>query len=379
MWTHSPVSARIGLATPIVQGPFGGGLSSIELVAAVGRAGGLGSFGAHHLRGEQIMQTAQAIRTATAAPFALNLWVPLANAAGAVEHPPLDAAAWQRALQCLAPFFDELQLPLPAKPEPTEVWPAYEEQIESVLAARPAVFSFVFGIPSSTVLERCRSLGITTIGAATTVQEAQAIEAAGVDMVVATGADAGGHRVAFLRPPTENLIGTFSLLPQVRDAVRIPVIAAGGISDGRGIAAALMLGADAVQIGTAFLACEESAAGAPHRQALFDPTRRQTALTMGFSGRLSRGLVNPLMRTLDAHAQDILPYPWQNALTGTLKRAAIMHNRADLMSLWSGQAGGLLKHHTVAELMAALTRDAAALLSRDTRHRSEHARHHDQG
>jgi nitronate monooxygenase len=357
MWTRTPVSTRLGLQTPIVQGPFGGGLSSVALVAAVGNAGGLGSFGVHHLRGPQILQTAQAIRAATHAPFALNLWVPLG-----AEHPPLSDEAWERAVQRLAPHFAELACPLPDKPAPADVWPSYDEQMQAVLAARPAVLSFVFGIPASPVLEQCRSLGITTIGAATTVQEAQAIEAWGVDMVVATGADAGGHRVAFQRPPGENLIGTMSLIPQVRDAVRIPVIAAGGIADGRGIAAALMLGADAVQIGTAFLACQESGAGAPHRQALFDPAHRQTALTTAFSGRLARGLVNPLMRTLDAHADDILPYPWQNALTGMLKRAAMAKNRADLMSLWSGQSAALLRHQRASELIASLNRDTSALL-----------------
>lgn len=363
MWTHTRFSARLGLPTPIVQGPFGGGLSSVELVAAVGRAGGLGSFGVHHLHGPQILQTAQAIRAATTAPFALNLWVPQGP-----QYPELPDGAWQRAVQRLAPFFAELQLPLPAQPEPKQVWPAYGEQVQAVLAARPAVFSFVFGLPAPEVLAQCRSLGITTLGAATTPEEARAIEAAGVDMVVATGSDAGGHRVAFLAPPEAKLIGTMSLLPQVVDAVRIPVIAAGGIADGRGIAAALMLGADAVQIGTAFLACDESAAGDPHRQALFDPVQDQTALTTAFSGRLSRGLRNRLMQQLDAHPQDILPYPWQNWLTGLLKRSAMQQGRADLMSLWSGQGKALLRHHRAADLMDALTREAGALLdSRQTK------------
>lgn len=357
MWSNTPVTRRLGLRLPLIQGPFGGGLSSVELVAAVGRAGGLGSFGVHHLDGPHILRTAQAIRQASDAPFALNLWVPMGP-----EWPEVSDADWARALNRLAPAFAELKLGLPDKPAREQAWPVYEEQVNAVLAARPAVFSFVFGIPAPWVLDVCRRQGIVTMGAATTPQEAQALEEAGVDMVVATGCEAGGHRVAFLAPPQDNLIGTFSLVPQVRDAVRLPVIAAGGIADGRGLAAALTLGADAAQIGTAFLACEESAAGPLHRQALFGPLAPHTALTRGFSGRLARGLRNPMLETMQAHPEDILPYPVQNWLTGILKRSAIAQGRADLMSLWAGQATPLLRHQTVATLVAALESEACALV-----------------
>jgi nitronate monooxygenase len=350
-WQHNAVSRRLGLSTPIVQGPFGGGLSSVELVAAVGQAGGLGSFGAHHLQPADILRTANAIREATPAPFALNLWIPL----NGVEWPEVDGAAWQRATTLLAPLFDELKLDVPDKPARETAWPYYEAQVEALLEARPPVFSFVFGVPSPSVLARCSERGIVTIGAATTPAEALHLQEAGVDMVVATGCEAGGHRVAFLEAPEANLIGTLALVPQVRDTVRIPVIAAGGIADSRGVAAALALGADAVQIGTAFLACEESNAGPLHRQALFGPLAGQTALTRGFSGRLARGLRNPMLAAFDtAPADAVLPYPVQNWLTGQLKRAAIVQGRADLMSLWSGQGAPLLKHHKVADLMRAL-------------------------
>lgn len=351
MKTNTAVTRRLGLALPVVQGPFGGGLSSVSLVAAVNAAGGLGSFGVHHLRGEQILQTSSELRAATDRPFALNLWVPLPDEP---EHPTVSDTQWQRALQRLTPFFHELGLALPQQPDPASIWPDYAQQLEAVLEARPAVFSFVFGIPHARILARCKALGIVTMGAATSPQEARLLEDAGVDMVVATGSDAGGHRVSFTGTPQSLLMGTFSLLPQVRDAVRIPVIAAGGIADARGVAAAMALGADAVQIGTAFLACEESNAGAPHRHALHDPDRAATSLTRSFSGRLARGLRNPLMATLDAHPEDILPYPWQNWLTGVLKRAAIAQNRPDLMSLWSGQAVGLVHHRGVAAFIQSL-------------------------
>ncbi|MBI5924355.1 MAG: nitronate monooxygenase [Aquabacterium sp.] len=354
MHTDTAFTRRLGLPWPLVQGPFGGGLSSVSLVSAVNEAGGLGSFGVHHLHADQIMQVARDLRVATNRPFALNLWIPLHDEP---EHPVVSDAQWDRAVRRLQPFFDELGLDAPSRPTPSAVWPAYDQQIEALLEARPAVFSFVFGIPSPAILSRCQQLGIVTIGAATTPHEARLLEQAGVDMVVATGSDAGGHRVSFTDAPENLLTGTFSLIPQVRDAVRIPVIAAGGIADARGVNAAIALGADAVQIGTAFLACDESNAGRPHQAALHAPDmdRQGTTLTRSFSGRLSRGLRNRLTIELAQAPEDILPYPWQNWLTGVLKRAAIAQGRADLMSLWSGQAVGLVRHRRVAELMQSLT------------------------
>lgn len=358
MWTHTEVARRLGLAAPIIQGPFGGGISSVELVAAVCESGGLGSFGVHHLDADGIGDVARRIRERTAAPFALNLWIPLDDA----DDPRIDDAAFARTTALLQPYLAELGVPAPQRP--ARFAPPYAGQVEAVLAARPAVFSFVFGIPSQEVLRRCRELGIVTLGAATTVEEAMALERAGVDMVVATGCEAGGHRVSFLRSAEESLTGTFSLIPQVADAVRIPVIAAGGIADGRGIAAALALGAQGVQIGTAFLACEESNADATHRKMLFSPDARHTGLTRVFSGRLARGIRNRLMNELQPHAAHIPPYPVQNWLTGILKRAAAAQERPDLMSLWCGQAAPLLTHRDARALMAALVEETTALSAR---------------
>ena len=171
------------------------------------------------------------------------------------------------ACELLRPYFDELRVPMPARP--ARFGPHYQEQVEALLELRPPVFSFVFGVPAPDVLERCRRAGIATLGAATTPAEAKLLEDAGVDMIVASGFEAGGHRISFLREPEECLTGTMALIPQVADAVKVPVIAAGGIADGRGIAAALKLGAAAVQVGTAFLACEESNASPLHRAKLF--------------------------------------------------------------------------------------------------------------
>lgn len=356
MWKNTEVARRLGLAAPIIQGPFGGGISSVELVAAVCDSGGLGSFGVHHLDAHGIGDVASRIRARTSGPFALNLWIPLDDA----DDPQIDDAAFARNTELLRPYFAELGLPAPQRPE--RFAPPYAEQIEAVLAARPAVFSFVFGIPSHSVLQRCRELGIVTLGAATTVDEAIALEQAGVDMVVATGFEAGGHRVSFLRSAEASLSGTFSLVPQVVDSVRIPVIAAGGIADARGIAAALALGAQGVQIGTAFLVCEESNADPTHRKMLFSPDARYTGLTRVFSGRLARGIRNRLMDELQPHAGQVPQYPVQNWFGGILKKAAAAQQRPDLMSLWCGQAAPLLTHRDARALMAALVDETSSII-----------------
>ena len=356
MWTNTEVSRRLGLVAPIVQGPFGSGLSSVDLVVAVAESGLLGSFGVHHLEGDGIRGVAEEIRARTDRPFALNLWIPHEGS----EDPPLSDAQYASALELLRPYFEELRVPLPVRP--ARFAPPYDPQIEAVLDVRPAVFSFVFGIPAPEVLARCRELDIVTLGAATTPAEAVALEAAGVDMVVATGFEAGGHRVSFLRSPEACLTGTMSLVPQVVDAVRIPVIAAGGIGDGRGVAAALMLGAHAVQVGTAFLACAESAASDPHRQKLFATGATQTRLTRTYTGRLARGIRNRLMDELEPQTEKLAPYPVQAWLTAHLTAAAIRANRADLLSCWSGQSAPLLKHRHVKDLIRSLIEEASTRL-----------------
>jgi nitronate monooxygenase len=355
-WRNSPVCQTLGLQHPIIQGPFGGGLSSIELTAAVSNAGGLGSFGAHHLSGQQIIDTAAAMRQETSKPFALNLWLPFAGS----DSLKVDARQYDHQLNHVAPYFKELATPLPQQP-PAKFAPSFNEQIDALFQAKPAVFSFVYGVPEAWILQRCRELGIVTLGAATTVDEAKALENAGVDMIVASGFEAGGHRVSFLRPAEEVLTGGIALIPQMVDAVTIPVIAAGGISDGRGIAAALMLGANAVQIGTAFLACKESGATDLHRNILFSEAARDTQLTKVFSGRLARGIRNRLVD--EGRKQPTLPYPAQNWLMGQLKQAAIQKGQADLMSLWSGQSAPLLQHHEVTSLMASLVKETTEVLS----------------
>jgi nitronate monooxygenase len=348
MKTETAITRRLALDAPIIQGPFGGGLSSVDLVVAVSDGGGLGSFGAHHLDGAGIREVAERIRARTHRAFALNLWVPHQDA----DDPRVTDEQWQFAIDCLRPWFEELRVEVPDRP--ARFMPRYDEQIEALLEVRPPVFSFVFGVPAAGVLDRCRRAGIVTIGAATTAEEAKLLAGAGVDLIVATGMEAGGHRVSFLREPEDCLTGTMALVPQVVDVVDVPVIAAGGIADGRGVSAALRLGAAAAQIGTAFLACEESNATPLHRAMLFSDAARRTSLTRAFSGRLARGIHNDFIERMRSVEKRLPPYPVQGWLTGKLKDAAVKAGRADILSLWSGQGAGLLKHRHARDLLQSL-------------------------
>ena len=235
MWNKTKFTKLLGIDYPIVQGPFGGGLSSVNLTSTVSNAGGLGSFGGQPFAAKEIIETCHEIRKATNKSFNINLWVNDRDA----HLSTFGDEDYKKLVELFKPYFNELGLPLPQRP--TNLGAKFEEQIEAIFQAKPAVFSFVYGVPSSEILEKCKSLGILTVGAATTVDEAIALEKAGVDAIVATGFEAGGHRVSFLRSAEDSLTGTFSLIPQVADHVKIPIIAAGGIADARGIKAALAL------------------------------------------------------------------------------------------------------------------------------------------
>lgn len=359
-WRATPLTELLGIELPIALGPFGGA-SSARLAAAVSNAGGLGSFGLYGYSAERIRATADELRDLTDKPVNLNLWL---DHDGSESLRPSEAD-FERWIEPLAPYFAELGVPLPSLPD--RFLPSFEEQFEAVLAARPTVLSFVFGVPPESVLEQCRSAGIRTVGAATTVDEALALDEAGVDAIVATGFEAGGHRVSFLRPAEDSLTGLFTLVPQVVDAVRAPVIAAGGIADGRGIAAALTLGAAAVQIGTALLVADESAVSATHRASILGEAARHTVLTRVFSGRLARGIPNRMLRELTHAARDGVPpapFPAQNWLTGRFKPRATETGNSELMSLWAGQAAPLARQGHAATLLADWVAETEELLGR---------------
>jgi len=346
MWNNSKLSRLLKVELPIVQGPFGGRISSVELTSTVSNAGALGSYGCQPFYANEIVDISKDIRKATDKPFNLNLWVKDIDDSAK----DFDNVALEKVIKIFQPYFEEVDVTPPSYPLPPS--PSFENQIEAIFEVKPAVFSFVFGIPSEDILERCRKLNIKTVGAATTLDEAIAIENAGIDAVVATGIDAGGHRVSFIDKPEDSLVGTFSLIPQVADHVKIPIIAAGGIVDARGVKAALALGGDAVQIGTAFLATKESGTSNIHREKLFSNEARYTTLTKIFTGRLSRGLKNRLTEELKEYQNSVAPYPLQGKIVGKLGAyPANTESHPEFKSFWAGQAAPLVKYHYAKEVI----------------------------
>jgi nitronate monooxygenase len=297
------------------------------------------------------------IRSLTAKPFAMNLWVSMEDA----EAHMSDAVTFRRALSHLSPHIEALG---GTQPEFAPYKPIrFEDQARVLLDTNVPAFSFIYGIPPKEILDEARKRGIITLGTATTPDEAIALEQAGVEVVVASGFEAGGHRGSFLRPAQDSLTGTFSLVPQTVDAVKIPVVAAGGIADARGIAAAFALGAEGVQMGTVFLACEESGAHPLHREAILSGRAGQTALTQGFTGRLARGIGNELLQMLNKPGTGILPYPLQRGLMRSLALPAQKAVRSDLLALWAGQSANLARCPGIQQLLQSLVEGAAERLN----------------
>jgi len=285
----------------------------------------------------------------------MNLWVSMEDEGARTTY----ENAFNRSLAPLTTHLAALGAPYP-KFKPYS--PArFEDQARVLLDAKVPVFSFIFGIPPREVLEECREKSIVTIGTATTPEEAAALEEAGVDAIVASGFEAGGHRGSFLRAAQDSLTGTLSLVPQIFDIVDVPVIAAGGIADARGVIAALALGAEAVQMGTVFLACEESGASVLHRQAIRGKKAGHTALTKGFTGRLARGIHNRLLEELNQEGTAILPYPLQRRLVRSLAIPAEAAGRSDLLPLWAGQSANLSAGTDVLAFLTSLVEEVSEI------------------
>jgi nitronate monooxygenase len=316
----------LGIRHPIIQGPLGGGPSTPELVAAVSNAGGLGSLGAAYLNPSQITDAIRRIRSLTNQPFQVNLF-----AGGWTSNAPVDSKPM---LELLTEIHSTLGLPPPVPPQASpDPFPA---QLEAVLDARPPIFSFTFGIPDRDAMARLRARGIMILGTATTVEEARLLEAAGVDAIVAQGAESGAHRGTFAGPFESSMIPTLDLVLGVANAVALPVIATGGLMDGPDIRAAIQAGASAAALGTAFLVCPESGAFEAHRQAILRVTTGTTVVTRAFSGRPARGLPNAFIQSLAGRENAILPYPLQNALTRAMRTAAGQQGKPEFLSLWAG-------------------------------------------
>lgn len=353
-WNQTGVSRALKIEYPIIQGALGG-FASQKLTAGVSNFGGLGSFGAHSLEPSAIADRIAEISSLTTKPFAINLWVSMEDEGARTSAED----AFRRAASRLAPYIAEVggEVPAFAPYKPLR----FEDQARVLLDAKVPVFSFIYGIPPEEILVEARRQAIVTIGTATTVDEAMALEDAGVDIVVASGFEAGGHRGSFLGKAEDSLTGTISLVPQTVDAVRVPVVAAGGIADVRGIRAALSLGAEGVQMGTIFLPLEESGATPLHRQAILSGQARHTGLTRGFTGRLARGISNRLLTELNQPGADFLPYPLQRGLMRSLALPAQTAGRRDLLALWAGQSANLARTTDLQHLLTSLIEGMAAV------------------
>ncbi len=346
--------SRAGIQHPIVQAPMAGGATTPELVSAVSEAGGLGSLGAAISAPQKILDDIAAIRKRTGRPFNVNLFVLAEPDAG----DPTTRAQIQRAAELIAPIRRELGLP--ELTIPTRFCERFADQLAAVREAAPAVASFHFGLLAREDLRALKARGCLVLGSATNAAEARAWEELGADIVCAQGAEAGGHRGTFIGSFEESLIGTMALVPQVAAAVRIPVLAAGGIMDGRGIAAALRLGAAGVQMGTAFLTCPESGVHEEYKRTVLGPAAARTVVTRAFSGRPARGIVNRYLELMHPHQDEVPPYPIMNALTGELRAASARANRMDYFSVWAGQGAPMSRALPAAELVRRLVDEIAA-------------------
>jgi nitronate monooxygenase len=322
--------AKLGIEIPIVQAPMAGS-SGVALAIAVAQAGGLGSLPAAMLSGEQVAGQIDEFRHATDAPLNLNFFC---HSAPQVPGAQLDA--W---LESLSRFDAEFGVDRAGASSGSPRHPFDDDACQLVERFRPEVVSFHFGLPAPALVDRVRATGAVVLSSATTVAEAVWLESHGCDVVIAQGAEAGGHRGMFLNTDVAAQPGTMALVPRVVDAVAVPVIAAGGIADGRGVAAALLLGASAVQIGTAYLLCPEALTPPVHRRALAGGSIDDTVLTNVFTGRPARGRRNRLTDELGPISPDAPAFPMAAAAVAPLRAAAEATGSGDFSPLWSGQAG----------------------------------------
>jgi nitronate monooxygenase len=351
-WPQTDLTELLSTRYPLIQAPMAS-VSTPELVAAVSNAGGLGSLGGAIVAPEQLREQIEAIHGLTNEPFAVNLFAP-------IETPPAPAQVAAMA-DALAPWRERFGLD-PAG-EPPQPPPSFvEEQLAVVIETKPAAFSFTFGIPPAEALDEMRDAGIKLIGTATAPGEAVMLAEAGCDAVVAQGSEAGGHRGTFALSFERALIGTMALVPQVVDAVELPVIAAGGIMDGRGIAAALTLGAAGVQLGTAFIACPESAAPDSYKRSLADSDASATTVSDAFTGRPARGLRTSFFDELERSGHEIPPYPLQAMLVAELREAGLERDELDTVSRLAGQGAPMVRELPAAELVARLASEAEAAI-----------------
>jgi nitronate monooxygenase len=337
-----------GIELPIIQAPMAG-VQGSALAIAVSNAGGLGSLPCAMLSVDAMRSELAALKAGTRKPFNVNFFCHVPPTPSAERE-----ATWRRAL---APYYAELGLDVNAVPSGPGRSPFSAEAADELSECRPVVVSFHFGLPPAGLLGRVKSWGSKILSSATTVDEARWLEAHGVDAIIAQGVEAGGHRGMFLSDDLTRQVGTFALLPQIVRAVKVPVIAAGGIADAHGVAAALALGAAGVQVGTAYLLCPEATTTAIHRAALKSEAARHTALTNLFTGRPARGIVNRIMKELGPISAAAPEFPLATSAIGPLRAATEARGSGDFSPLWSGQNASGCKAVPAADL----TRELANL------------------
>jgi nitronate monooxygenase len=339
---------------PIFQAPMAGGPTTPELIAAVSNAGGLGNLGAGYLTPEKLRSSIQEIRKLTDQPFGVNLFV------------PEQSMESKENIDLMTDYLNKYRVELGIAQSPLiqKSSESFEEQVQVLLEERIPVFSFTFGIPPQDVIQAMKQRGTVVIGTATTVEEANQLEAAGVDAIVAQGSEAGGHRGTFLKSSSDSQIGIMALIPQIVDHVSSPVIASGGIMDGRGLVASLALGAAAVQMGTAFLTCPESGAHAMYKQKILSANEEATEITQAYSGKAARGIRTEFMNDMQKYPGTIPAYPIQNAMTRDIRQAAAKANNPEFMSLWAGQGLRLAKDHSATAIVKQTIDEANVLIKR---------------
>ena len=344
----TPLLSLLGIDLPIIQAPMAG-VQTAAMAVAVSNAGGLGSLPCAMLTLDVMKRELAAIRAQTDKPFNVNFFC---------HVPPTQSeereARWRDAL---APYFSEFGIDAATIPVGPGRLPFTAEAANALAKFKPPIVSFHFGLPSAELLARVRSWGAKIISSATTLDEARWLEAHGVDAIIAQGLEAGGHRGIFLSNDLSTQVGTFALLPQIVRAVKVPVIAAGGIADAKGVKAALSLGAVAAQVGTAYLLCPEATTSEPHRAALKSDAARHTALTNLFTGRPARGIVNRLMRELGSISAVAPEFPLATAAISPLRAAAEKIGSGDFSPLWSGQNASGCKEIGAADLTRELATD----------------------
>lgn len=352
-WHDTPLTRLLNIDYPIIQAPMAGATTP-AMAAAAANAGAMGSLGCAMMGVGAMAAELRAAQAGTNRSLNVNFFVH----ARPVPDEDLNAEAAAR----LAPWYDRLGAG--EVKAPADAIPTFDEAFcEAVIACGPTVASFHFGLPGAALVDRLKAAGILILSSATSAEEARWLQDHGADAIIAQGAEAGGHNGWFLPRRGADLTGTMALVPRVVDAVRVPVVAAGGIADGRGVAAALMLGAAGVQVGTAFLATPECASPEVHKQAVIAATGDDTMATRAYSGRLARGIANDFSRDMAAHA-DWPDFPLMNVATGPIRAASAGAGLPDAVALWSGQGAGLVRAETTAGVVTRLVAETEAALSR---------------